>query len=406
MSSSNALATVTATLQRLLSNVAPSVTTQPPSTARNGNGAQINIFLYSTYYNTAFSNAPMPGEIRNGETALPPLPLVLKYLITAYGDNDEDISGQQLMGTAMSILHDHPVLGRSVIDGIFPDSGLHEQFERVRITPDALSLDDMSKLWTSFQSAEYRLSTGYEVSVVLIESTRVSRAPLPVVKRGEDNQGAHVVAAPTASLTGLRFPDQKPSAELGDRVILLGEHLTDENTTVRFQHPDLDAPIDIQPEPTQIETEMAVQLPAVADDLELGSKWPAGFYTLSLLIQHPDAPNWMSNSLSLPLSPTIESIDPVAASAGNIVLTLECMPQIAADQSMALLFSDSNIATDAIFTPADPTARTTLTFSVENVLARELPYVLRIRVDGVDSIPVDFSGDTPQFADSQKVTIS
>ena len=406
MSSPDALATVTATLQRLLIDVAPLITTQPPSVARSGSSEQINIFLYSSYYNTAFSNAPMPGGIRDGEAAHPPLPLVLKYLITAYGANDDDISGQRLMGAAMSILHDHPVLGRSLIDGIFPDSGLQEQIERVKITADALSLDDMSKLWTSFQSAEYRLSTGYEVSVVLIESTRVSRAPLPVVKRGEDNQGAHVVTAPTASLTGLRFPNQKPSAELGDRVILLGEHLTDENTSVRFQHPDLDAPIDIQPEPTQIETEMAVQLPAVADDLELGSKWPAGFYTLSLLIHHPDTPKWTSNSLSLPLSPTIESIDPATASAGNIVLTLECMPQIAADQRVALLFSDRIIVPDAIVTPVDPTARTTLSFSVENVPARELPYVLRIRVDGVDSIPVDFSGDTPQFADSQKVTIS
>jgi hypothetical protein len=32
--------------------------------------------------------------------------------------------------------------------------------------------------------------------------------------------------------------------------------------------------------------------------------------------------------------------------------------------------------------------------------------VLRLRVDGVDSIPVDFSGDTPQFAADQKVAIT
>ena len=169
MSSPTALATVTATLQHLLSGVTTDVTTMPPSTARNGgSGEQINIFLYATHYNPAFNNAPMPGETRSGEHAHPPLPLVLKYLITAYGANDDDISGQQLMGQAMSILHDHPLLGRGDIEGITPDSDLHHQIERVRITPDTLSLDDMSKLWTSFQSAEYRLSTGYEVSVVLI----------------------------------------------------------------------------------------------------------------------------------------------------------------------------------------------------------------------------------------------
>jgi hypothetical protein len=416
MSSPDALATVTATLQHLISGVmaGATVTTQPPSTARNGgNGEQINIFLYSTHYNTAFSNAPMPRETRNGERANPPLPLVLKYLITAYGANDDDISGQQLMGRAMSILHDHPLLGRPDIEGITPDSNLHEQIERIRITPDVLSLDDMSKLWTSFQSAEYRLSTGYEVSVVLIESNRASKAPLPVLKRGEGDQGPDVVASPPPTLSGLRFPNQKPAAELGDTVTLLGKHLTSENTTVRFQHPLLNDPIDIQPQPTQTESEMAVQLPSVADDSALGSKWPAGFFTLNLVIQRPDTPTWKSNLVSMPLSPKIESINPTTAPAGDVVLTIECRPQILEDQRVTLLFSDRIITPDLIgsppdsfASPPDPTAPTTLTFTVENTVARDAPYVLRLRVDGVDSIPVDFSGDTPQFADNQKVTIT
>jgi len=278
MSSPAALATVTATLQHLLSDVATSVTTQSPGTARSGTGEQINIFLYSTHHNTAFSNSPMPGETRNGEHAHPPLPLILKYLITAYGANDDDISGQQLMGQAMSILHDHPLLSPADIEGITPDSNLQHQVERVRITPDILSLDDMSKLWSSFQSAEYRLSTGYEVSVVLIESTRPSRTPLPVLRRGTNDRGPAVIAGPSPSLSGLRFLNQKPSAELGDTVTLLGSQLSSDDTVVRFQHPQLNDPIDIRPEINNSNTEMTVQLPAPADDAALGSQWPAGFY--------------------------------------------------------------------------------------------------------------------------------
>lgn len=409
MSTPSALATVTATLHHLLSSgiTGASITTEPPSTARNGeSGGQINIFLYGIYYNTAFSNAPMPGEFRSGEQAYPPLPLVLKYLITAYGANDDDISGQQLMGQAMSLLHDHPLLSPSDIEGITPDSNLHQQIERIRITPDTLSLDDMSKLWTSFQSAEYRLSTGYEVSVVLIESTRDSRTPLPVLKRGKDNQGPEAVVGSSSTLSGLRFPNQKPAAELGDTVTLLGENLTSEGTTVRFQHPRLDSPIDIQPEPSQSKTEIEVKLPALADDAELGSKWSAGFYNLSLVIQRPDTPTWTSNQVSMPLSPRIESINPIDAPAGNVVLTIECMPQIMENQRVALLFSDRTILPDSVTTPANPTAQTTLTFTIENAVARVAPYVLRLRVDGVDSIPVDFSGNTPKFADNQKVTIT
>lgn len=407
MSSSDALATVTATLRHLLAGAAVTVSTKPPSVARVGeNGEQINIFLYSTQYNPAFSNFPMPGEARSGENAYPPLPLVLNYLITAYGANDDDISGQQLMGRAMSILHDHPLLGRTDIEGIAPDSGLQQQIERVRITPYTLSLDDMSKLWTSLHSAEYRLSTGYQVSAVLIESARANRAPLPVLKRGEKDRGADVTAAPSPSISGLRFPNQKPGAEFGDRITILGEHLGGDNIVIRFQHPLLVDPIDVLPELDRSETEMAVKLPAQADDADVGSKWPAGFYTVSLLIQRPDIPVWLSNAIAMPLCSIIKSIDPITAPAGNVVLTIECLPQVLSDQRALLLFGDQTIKADAIVTPADPSAVTTLTFTVENAAVRVAPYVLRLRIDGVDSIPVDFSGETPQFADNQKVTIT
>ncbi|OEY66751.1 DUF4255 domain-containing protein [Marinobacter sp. X15-166B] len=409
MSTPAAMATVTATLQHLLANVVPgaAVTTQPPSTARNGgNGEQLNIFLYSTYYNTAFSNAPMPGETRHGEHAYPPMPLVLRYLITAYGANDDDISGQQLMGQAMSLLHDHPLLGPTDIVGIIPDSNLHQQIERIRITPDVLTLDDMSKLWASFQSAEYRLSTGYEVSVVLIESTRAGRAPLPVLTRGEQDQGVDVVPEPSALLSGVRYANQKPGAELGDIITLLGEQLSTEHTRVRLLHPRLADPIEIQPQAGFNETEMDVQLPALADDAQLGFNWPAGFYTLNLVKQFPDTPAWLSNPLSMPLSPQIETLTPTTAPAGDVVLSIECLPQIKTDQPVALLFSDQIVAPDAVVTPADPTATSTLTFTVRNAVARATPYVVRLRVDGVDSIPVDFSAATPQFATNQQVTIT
>jgi len=87
-------------------------------------------------------------------------------------------------------------------------------------------------------------------------------------------------------------------------------------------------------------------------------------------------------------------------------LTLECLPQILPDQRVLLVFGDRTIKADSIVTPANPSAFTTLTFTVDNAEARVTPYVLRLRIDGADSIPVDFSGDTPEFADNQKVTIT
>ena len=432
MSSPDALATVTATLQHLLSDLTTSdtavttVTTKPPSAARTNNtGDQINIFLYSIYYNTAFSNTPMPGETRRGEQAHPPLPLVLKYLITAYGAGDEDILGQQLMGQAMSRLHDHPLLGPTEIVGIDPDSNLQEQIERIRITPDTLSLDDMSKLWASFQSAEYRLSTGYEVSVILIDSTRPSRTPLPVLKRGAEDHGPEVVLAPLPSLSGLSFPNQKPAAELGDLVTLIGKQLSSDDTIIRFHHPQLVDPIELSPKINNDNTEMTVQLPGLADDPQLEPKWaewPAGFYTVSVVTQRTnsldadfeDEQVWSSNSVAMPLSPNITSISvtsisPLGALTGNVVLTIECLPRIRGDQSVALLFSDRAIEPDPIDPdpidpPLLPTDPTTLKFTLVNAEAGV--YLLRLRVDGVDSIPVVFSGDSPEFDPDQHVTIT
>ena len=117
MSAPSAIATVTSTLRNLLTQAAhedpelldTTVTTQPPSVARNGNEAnQLNLFLFGISVDTAFSNSPMPGQVKHGESGMPPLALELRYLITAYGRNDDDISGHRLKGRSISALHDHP----------------------------------------------------------------------------------------------------------------------------------------------------------------------------------------------------------------------------------------------------------------------------------------------------------
>ena len=408
MSTPSAIATVTALLRRILHQATDgaNITTKSPGIARDGiDGAQLNLFLYATHVNTAFSNTPMLGQVSLGKSGNPPLALILKYLITAYGANDDDISGQELMGHAMSHLHDRPLLGPDDFVGIDPDSDLQNQIERLRITPDPLSLDDMSKLWNSFQS-QYRFSTGYEVSVVLIDSARAGRAPLPVLKRGAQDQGAQVLAVPAPVLSGLRFPNLKPGAELGDRLTILGKNLSVDNVMVRFRHPLFDGAIEIPPEEDGSLTEIHVKLPDQADDREVGSKWPAGFYMLSLVIRKHDPPKWTSNEVALPLSPKIRRISSDTEAEGDFELTIECLPQIREGQDVILLFRDRVIPPDKILPPDDPAEPTTLKFTVQNAEAREHPVVLRLRIDGVDSIPVDFSGDTPQFAADQKVTVT
>ena len=137
----------------------------------------------------AFSEFRHARLTNPGEIGYPPLPLNLYYLITAFG-RDEDTAqpfGHEMLGKAMSVLHDIPVLSpddiRAATSGLMPDADLDRQIERVRLTLHPISLDDLSKLWTGL-ATQYRLSASYEVGVALIESTRATVAPLPVLTRG------------------------------------------------------------------------------------------------------------------------------------------------------------------------------------------------------------------------------
>jgi hypothetical protein len=400
MSSPAALATVTATLKSLMHGLVDNeakITTLPPSKARSGDDEQINIFLYGTHVNTAFNNTPLPGTSRNGERAYPPLPLILKYLITAYGANDDDISGQQLMGQLMSLLHDHPILGPTDIIGIMPDSNLHHQVERIRITADGLSWDEMSKLWASFQSAEYRLSVGYEVSLVLIDSARPSSTPLPVLTRGEADKG--VIAQPSlippySTVTEIALLSQQASAVLGDTVILKGHHLAGAST-VRFIHPHLANPIEVAASAGGSATQLRVDIPNSPSD------WQVGVYAVEAVI-NTVAGQSVTNRYPLTIAPQILSIvppNPVARNGlGGVILTLTCSPNILPQQRASLLLGDREVLAQT-----RSASTSTLTFIVENAAAGTRH--VRLRIEGIDSLLINKSVTPPVFDSAMEVVI-
>lgn len=405
MSNPLAIAAVTATLRNLLTQgmtadlPGTSVTTQPLDKARDGNtGNQLNLFLYQTVPNAALRNMDMPRQVKPGETGWPPLALNLYYLVTAYGQNDDDTSSHHLLGRAMSILHDHPLLGSDEIKAALTDNDLHEQVERVRITPQPLSLDEMSKLWTAFQT-QYRISAAYQVSVVLIESTRPAKTPLPVLTRGPGDQGATAqpdLTPPFPTLERVLPPNQQPSARLGDILTIQGHHLDGDSVIVRFVNPRLTAPIEIAPLPGGTAKEMTVQLPNDP------THWPAGFYTLAAVISRAGEPDRTTNELPFSLAPRILTVAPNPAARdanGNVTLALTCSPEVQPAQRAALLLGDREILAQP-----HPAQTDTLTFVVKAAPAGE--HYVRLRVDGVDSLLVDRTVTPPVFDVTQKVTIT
>lgn len=430
MSNALSIAAVTRTLRNLLEDVAatdfsglPSdtrptaqieITTLPLSQARDASRNRLNLFLYQAVRNAAWNNMDIPRRTRPGEAGNAPLALDLFYMLTAYGENDSELVGQVLLGTAMRILHDQPLLSRAEIQSALALSGLDAQIERVRITPEPLALDELTKFWTGAQS-ELRLSAAYQVAVVLIESERPGRAALPVLRRGGEDRGPFVVAAPSPALLEVReFVDPslpqrpthgKPAAELGDIIVLGGTNLGADGVTARFRHLALDAPLTRDVEAERSEREVQVGLPA-ASDPGVPAAWPAGTYTVELEVTRAPLPSWTSNRLPFGLAPTITSIAPTteAAAGQPFDLTLTCTPQVRAEQSAALLLSAREVAPTSVSTPADPDADTTLVFPIDG--AEPGSYVVRLRVDGVDSIPIDFSAALPQFDSAQTVTLT
>ena len=402
MSAPSAIAAVTLTVNSMLDTHLKGefpglgITMLTPSSAGNTDSPtnHLNLYLYSTSVNTAFSNSTMHSQTKSGETGIPPLALVLKYLITVYNSTDDDTNGHQLLGAAMLTLHDHPILSRSDIEDALPEAGLHNQIERVRITHDVMSIDDMSKLWTSFQS-EYRLSIGYEVSVVLIESTRPATTPLPVLTRGIAVQPNLIPPYPT--IDGIEYPIHQSSALLGDALTINGHHLDGEILLVRFTHPRLQNPIDVPVVVPDDVTDKQVKV-QIPDD---PGNWPVGFYTAEIIITKAGNTRTTNNS-PFTLSPIIDTINPPNPisrdQSDNVTLTLTCIPEVLPDQRAALLLGDREVLANE---HENKTA--SLDFLITEAAVGE--QYLRLRVDGVDSHLIKHDETPPVFDANMLVTI-
>jgi hypothetical protein len=412
MSNPLSIAAVTATLRRLLDlriNEDPglsgsTVSAQPLDRARGtNNGNQLNLFLYHTAVNAAWRNRDMPRQVAPGETGQPPLALNLYYLITSSGQNNEDVAGHHLLGRAMSVLHDHALLGADEIAQALPDADLHQQVERVRITPQPLSLEELSKLWATFQT-QYRISAAYQVAIVLIESGRASRTPLPVLSRGQDDRGVPAQAdlvPPFPALTEVIPPARQPAVRLGETLTLRGHHLDGASLGVTFSNPHLTAPVPFQVVAGAAD-EVRVKLLDAVDDPAAPVRWAAGFYTVALTVHRPGEPDRTTNEVPFILAPRITTTPMPAAFArvaGDATVVLSCSPQVRPEQRAALLLGDREVL-------AEPhsAATGTLTFVVRAAPPGE--HLVRLRIDGADTLLVDRTATPPVFDATQKVTIT
>ncbi|MGW3146150.1 MULTISPECIES: DUF4255 domain-containing protein [Streptomyces] len=395
MSNSLAIAAVTATLRaRLFARLGgPRVTVAPPNKAPDAvSGDHVNLFLYRADLNPAFRNADASGA-RPGESPKPLLPLVLHYLLAAYSDDEG--KAHELLGAAMLALHDEPLLSgdeiRAATAAALPGSDLHLQPERVKISQETLSQDDIAKMWTAF-GTPFRMSSAYQVTAVLIDSALPGLAPMPVLSRGPDDRGA-AVRPDTGSpaLLGIRCAAAgQVDALPGERVTLLVEQLPTTALSVRLRHLRVPRTANVAlPAPAPGAGEVTLTLPATG--------LPAGPWALDLGPADGGSPR--TNELVLGVAPAVTALAAEAAGGtpARTKVTVTAAQPVLPGQQAAVLVGARQLAVGLLTAGSR-------TVSVTAVLPSGKTRV-RLRVDGVDSEIVDRADGTFRTGPTVEVTI-
>jgi Pvc16 N-terminal domain len=431
MSNALAIATVTHVLSTLLkeglsqNNVASflksgsaDVSTRSPGILSGANGtvpAQLNMFLYRVSHNTGWNNVAYPSRNSNGdEIRGVPLAINLHYLLTAIGEDELD--SEVLMGFGMQILHEQPVLSRALITSFLTDpllslytaplrneiklSGLADQIELIKLTPESINTEEMSRLWSAFQT-KYHPCTGYQITVVLIEKDKPVKTGLPVKSR-------FIKVLPFRYPALTRVLSKAVPADnatefrrihLGDTLMIEGNQLSSESAILTINGNAF--PTDTLGDTTITLVLNQPVLPA--------SQLRAGLQTLQVQQSTtvgvaPDThdTNWAtSNILPFILSPQITLTNPLPGAQAEVHTDII----IGAEQRVVFLLNELSVPTPAIYSftrPKLPGALDTqvLNFSVQGVKPGK--YAIRIQVDGAES---PFEGHPDDLNGPQILTI-
>ena len=343
-----------------------------------------------------------------------------------------DIPSQQLwnaevlLGYAMQLLHETPVITRdqlrtvlatpSPVDGNFvlgrfgtlSAVDLADQVELIKISPAYLTSEELSKLWTAMQ-ARYRPSMAYMVSVVLIQAEGGARVAPPVLQRGAGDRGPQAQAAPPSVLQAVRNPAGPllPALRLGNDVSLVGTALARNGTLTAVFTCDRLGIVNELPLVAGAPggapggasaAELRGHLPSTTELAAAMSAWASGSYGVVVRVDEAGRPSWTTNTVPVALAPRITASPSTASANAAFTLTVVCAPRLRPLQEpgVRLLLGTAELVPTTIVTPAGATQPSTISFAVPALAAGT--YLLRLRVDGIDSLPVLAAGSPPVLA--------
>src|SRR5574337_779066 len=391
MSNYLAIATVTAALGRIVQAAAESSGVgsvgldfgRPTAPGDGQTPRKVQVYLYQITADAALRNSDLPTRGPDGKlVGRPQAALDLHYLLAFYG-SQQTLEPERMLGAVARNLHARPLLSRQAIQDAISNhpelngSNLADAIDRVRFTPAAISLDELSKLWSVFFQTPHALSVVYHAIAVLIEAEESGPSALPVLQRGQEDRGVDTAPDPRSPFPALEsihigvpedvgvdpLPRSYPGAQLGAYLILRGTNFTGDTVDVEFRHSRFSEPNHPQflapkrvtvPSTDRTATEVRVPIP---NDVPAQTEWRAGPYTISVSVRSGSKTH-VTNALSLLLAPRITNIsppNPVSRDAsGNVTLTLTAAPRVLPTQIASLLFTDREIVAEPRITDTDP----------------------------------------------------
>jgi hypothetical protein len=150
----------------------------------------LTLFLFEVGEDPSARNRPrvVNPRLPNLTIQKPPVALLLRYLMTAWGRDAE--TQQKILGLTIQALYDKAIISGPDLEINDVNSVLEGTDEALKVTLSPLSLEERTRVWHAVQKP-YRLSVAYEVRVVNLDSTEGERRK-PVTRRSLDFQGVEV----------------------------------------------------------------------------------------------------------------------------------------------------------------------------------------------------------------------
>jgi hypothetical protein len=416
MSDHRAIAVVTSVMRFLLEQIREeisdigefSITTKAPHTIpANPDKNGLNLFLYNVSTNSGYFSSDLPTRNSAGELIeRPRVSLNLHYLLTVFTIDSDEILGQEMLASGLRILHEKPIITRKLIGDlkqtITPGSparlrdllasDLEHQVELVKISFQPLSLDEMTKLWSSFFQTNYRISIPYQATVILLESKQESRPVLPVRDRV-----VHVFQFKQPLIDKLE--PQVIGASEDTQLLIVGRNLKADKVIIKFRN------ISLEPEPKNItDTKIAI---AVPDNLSAGINTVQVIHSLTLSSNPDPYRIFQSNIVAFMFAPKIISPSPIIVQHGSD-FELRFKPSIGPEQRVVLLLTpqrrEGTLLNDLAFTQPPRTLGSepinTLNIRTDNIPVGR--YFIRLEVDQAQS-KLEVGNDDPTSENYNKL---